>query len=550
MVNLDRQIGRTETDPDIVSDGSGRRIEKDSGLFRIERGAGIMRRVIALMLAVLIAVSNVAFAAAGADRETVKQVQKVLNDEGYPCGAADGVAGKKTAAAIRQYQQDHGLEVTGTIDDALLAAMGMLPADEPEPEPEPEPETESAEVSEVVTEELVIAEPVQSEPPAETAAEPEKTMGELSVGENISFGHYEQDDDESNGPESIEWIVLDVQDGLATLISRYGLDAMPYNEELGSATWANCSLRRWLNEDFLGTAFDAEEQLMLQTRSVPAGKNTVYNTNPGSGTQDKVYILSMQEVERYFPYDEARICTITVRARANGAWKTRSGVCFWWLRSPGNNEIYAAQVNLYGEIKADGSLVSSTSAVFRPVITVKCGKSDGESFLPVNADASPITAENAMEVLNSLYTRARQISGSPWDAQNMSGKLAIAIYRSVDSDNPEILTSSSETDYPFPTESLSVSLEEAEILAIVFPTHKTVGSYTSGGEAKDTTTWVAFFDLRKGVQYEAIPVKTNQPPQTITVTVIGSMTTPGSGYGEYEIQPALDFIRDSVLSPD
>ena len=46
----------------------------------------------------------------------------------------------------------------------------------------------------------------------------------------VTFGHYEQDNDLSNGPEEIEWIVLDFdeKDHKALLISRYGLDAKPY----------------------------------------------------------------------------------------------------------------------------------------------------------------------------------------------------------------------------------------------------------------------------------------------------------------------------------
>ena len=45
----------------------------------------------------------------------------------------------------------------------------------------------------------------------------------ISVGDVLAFGHYEQDNNPDNGPEPIEWIVLDVQDGKALLLSRYGL---------------------------------------------------------------------------------------------------------------------------------------------------------------------------------------------------------------------------------------------------------------------------------------------------------------------------------------
>ena len=93
-----------------------------------------MKKIIALILAALLALSmlTAATAATYTDKDTVKKVQQALNDAGYNCGTPDGVAGKKTAAAITQYQTDKGLEATGTIDDALLEAMGIEKAGDSE----------------------------------------------------------------------------------------------------------------------------------------------------------------------------------------------------------------------------------------------------------------------------------------------------------------------------------------------------------------------------------------------------------------------------------
>lgn len=56
---------------------------------------------------------------------TIKHVQEKLNAKGYSCGHADGVIGKKTKAAIRDYQKDHGFKITGTINKALLSALNI-----------------------------------------------------------------------------------------------------------------------------------------------------------------------------------------------------------------------------------------------------------------------------------------------------------------------------------------------------------------------------------------------------------------------------------------
>lgn len=83
-----------------------------------------MKKLVCLILAMLLALATLTPALA-VDKDAVKAAQQALNDAGYNCGTPDGIAGKKTAAAVSQYQEDNGLEVTGEIDVALLAALGL-----------------------------------------------------------------------------------------------------------------------------------------------------------------------------------------------------------------------------------------------------------------------------------------------------------------------------------------------------------------------------------------------------------------------------------------
>ena len=48
--------------------------------------------------------------------EEVKSIQIVLNNLGYDVGPADGIMGSKTREAIKLYQQDHDLPVTGQLN--------------------------------------------------------------------------------------------------------------------------------------------------------------------------------------------------------------------------------------------------------------------------------------------------------------------------------------------------------------------------------------------------------------------------------------------------
>lgn len=59
----------------------------------------------------------------------------------------------------------------------------------------------------------------------------------LAAGDCVAFGRYEQDNDSSNGPETIEWTVLDVQGDQALLLSRFPLEQVPYKDSREGTNW-------------------------------------------------------------------------------------------------------------------------------------------------------------------------------------------------------------------------------------------------------------------------------------------------------------------------
>ena len=142
----------------------------------------------------------------------------------------------------------------------------------------------------------------------------------VSVGETITFGSYEQDADTSNGKEPIEWRVLDKKNDKALVISKYALDCQPYNETYADVTWETCTLRRLLNSDFVDEAFSAEEQEEIAITTVTADANPDYDTDPGNDTKDKIFLLSIDEVESYFSSDSDRMCAPTQYAISQGVW--------------------------------------------------------------------------------------------------------------------------------------------------------------------------------------------------------------------------------------
>lgn len=178
----------------------------------------------------------------------------------------------------------------------------------------------------------------------------------FSAGDVITFGRYEQDNNRQNGTEPIEWLVLEIQNGKALLLSKYALDAKPYHDRYGSITWEDCSLREWLNGDFLNTAFSEAEKNSVLTAEIDNSNSQGYHewrTDGGNSTVDKVFLLSDAEAWFYFGSDADRRCTPTAYASAIGAdFKTENGEQYatgWWLRSPGENEYSAEYVNFRGD---------------------------------------------------------------------------------------------------------------------------------------------------------------------------------------------------------
>ena len=171
--------------------------------------------------------------------------------------------------------------------------------------------------------------------------------GKIKVGSIIKFGFYEQDNNQGNGKEEIEWIVLKVQNNKAFIVSRYLLDYQPYNTTYKNVTWQSCSLRKWLNKSFYNAAFSSYHKNAIFTTTVKADKYayTDYGNTAGKNTRDKVFLLSVKEAGKYFKSKSARKCELTAYCKAKGE-KDANMIDYscWWLRSTGNRNFLAGIV--------------------------------------------------------------------------------------------------------------------------------------------------------------------------------------------------------------
>ncbi|HZS84521.1 MAG TPA: peptidoglycan-binding domain-containing protein [Stellaceae bacterium] len=61
--------------------------------------------------------------------QATREVQESLRRLGFYRGAADGVWGRDSSAALERFQQSHGLQVTGQLNDATVKTLGLAPGD-------------------------------------------------------------------------------------------------------------------------------------------------------------------------------------------------------------------------------------------------------------------------------------------------------------------------------------------------------------------------------------------------------------------------------------
>lgn len=202
------------------------------------------------------------------------------------------------------------------------------------------------------------------------AGEQASALAGAEVGSVITFGKYEQDYNFDNGEEAIEWVVLAKEGNRILVLSKYAIDQAYYHNVFTDVTWEDSMLRNDLNNYFLVNCFTEEEQKMIPAVTVPADNNPEFSTGTaGNDTEDRIFILSTSEVERYLPTPEARICACTTLARSRGI----SEDAWWWLRTPGEFRSSASNVYHDGSINNKGCVVTNYVVAVRPAMWIELG---------------------------------------------------------------------------------------------------------------------------------------------------------------------------------
>ncbi len=156
-------------------------------------------------------------------------------------------------------------------------------------------------------------------------------------GDIIIFGSYEQDNNTYSGKEPIEWVVLDKTEDKVLLISKYALDCKPFDNDEYAYTWENCFLRSWLKDSFFNTAFSYEEQTKILA-TMNENKDVYAPYLDGNPTEDKVFVLTVKEVEKYLDDDLKQAEATEFVRNISTAYIGDNGCAAWWTRNQHDEE--------------------------------------------------------------------------------------------------------------------------------------------------------------------------------------------------------------------
>jgi len=184
------------------------------------------------------------------------------------------------------------------------------------------------------------------------------------IGDIIPFGSY-------------NWRVLDVQNNKALILTENIIEKREYHKEWEWITWETCTLRKYLNGDFL-QKFTSEQRKRIEETLIINSNNPWSGTKGGSDTKDKIFLLSIEEIVKYFG-DSGQLKNknlnngyyINDQYNSNRITKFGNEAVYWWLRSIGQMGIGAAFVYDSGAVHVSGRAVNHDDTGVRPALWLK-----------------------------------------------------------------------------------------------------------------------------------------------------------------------------------
>lgn len=162
-------------------------------------------------------------------------------------------------------------------------------------------------------------------------------ISKSEIGTSVLFGEY-------------KWLIVEKEADKALLVKSEPINGYAYHNENKEITWADCSLRTYLNTDFIEETFYEKMSDRILDTNISVPGNKIYKTKGGKNTTDKIFLLNAEQAKEY-------------REILDNYSRD------WWLISPGNSQNTAQYVS-YGEIMDYGYEVSNKNIYIRPAMWI------------------------------------------------------------------------------------------------------------------------------------------------------------------------------------
>jgi hypothetical protein len=173
------------------------------------------------------------------------------------------------------------------------------------------------------------------------------------------------------------WRVLDIQNDRALLLADKVVEFRQYHGNFDSITWASSDMRAYLNGEFLSGFGNTDRERIAQVTNTNPN-NPWYGTSGGIDTVDSIFLLSLEEVVRYFG-DSGQLVNRPQYAlgindeynEARGAGDINGYAAWYWLRTQGQRGSDTCAVLIGGAVVVDGDFSRDHSGGVRPALWLK-----------------------------------------------------------------------------------------------------------------------------------------------------------------------------------
>lgn len=167
-------------------------------------------------------------------------------------------------------------------------------------------------------------------------------MEDIKIDSLLSLGAY-------------KWRVLDIQNNAALVITEEIIEQRPYHDAYKDITWADCALRKYLNGEFYDKFSETDKSRIIPVINKNLD-NQWYGSKGGADTKDCIFLLSLEEVCKYFGDSSSKLQNPGKNQRywferkdENNSKRLarllgKEGSWWWWLRSPGRVNVKAVYI--------------------------------------------------------------------------------------------------------------------------------------------------------------------------------------------------------------